>query len=201
MSREKGTNLCWMTKLKIENFSFSPKCTISFSPFSSHHHLQSSAFLYLSTSSFTAAAKASPFSSLLSLSLFFSHTPLQPNRLATMPPAKRDQNTNTNVSNPELTATIRASLSMTTKQIDLIFELTHRKFEAEMSAAEVEARLKRELIVKRSKARVAASVAAASSSTTAAASSRRPITDEEDDITGDVPTEVMSITPWFAGLL
>ncbi len=45
MSREKGTTPWWMTKLKIENFSQSIKCTISFSPFSSHHHPQSSAFL------------------------------------------------------------------------------------------------------------------------------------------------------------
>ncbi len=69
-----------------------------------------------------------------------------------------------------------------------------------MAAAEVEARLKRELIVKESKTRVAASVAAASAATTAAASARRPMADEEDDIIGEVPTEVMSITLRFAGL-
>ncbi len=60
-----------------------------------------------------------------------------------------------------------------------------------MAAAEVEARLRRELMVKESEARVAASVAAASAVTTAAAPARRPMADEEDDITGEVPTEVI----------
>ncbi len=89
---------------------------------------------------------------------------------------------------------------MTPEQTDLIFELTRRKLEAEMAAAEVEAKLKRELMVKESEARVAASVAATSTATTAAAPTRRPIADEEDHITGDVLTEVMSITLRFAGL-
>ena len=60
-----------------------------------------------------------------------------------------------------------------------------------MVVAEVEARLRRELMVKESEARVAASVAAASAATTAAAPARRPMADEEDDITGEVPTEVI----------
>ncbi len=68
-----------------------------------------------------------------------------------------------------------------------------------MAAAEMEARLRRELMVKESEARVAASVAAASAATTAAAPARRPMTDEENDIIGEVSTEVMSITLWFAG--
>ena len=89
---------------------------------------------------------------------------------------------------------------MTPEQTDLIFELTRRKLEAEMAAAEVEARLRRELMVKESEARVAASVAAASAATTAAAPARRPMGDEEDDITGEVPIEVMSITLRFEGL-
>ena len=157
-------------------------------------------FLHLLASSFAAAAKASPSSSSASLSLFFSHTPLQPNKLATMPPARRDQNANINASTSESTATIQVPSTMTPEQTDLIFELTRRKLEAEMAAAEVEARLRRELMVKESEARVAASVAAASAATTAAAPARRPMADEEDDITGEVPTEVMSITLRFAGL-
>lgn len=68
-----------------------------------------------------------------------------------------------------------------------------------MAAAEVEARLRRELVVKESEARVAAAVASAAA-TTAAAPARRVTTEEEDDITGEVPPEVMSITLRFAGL-
>ncbi len=157
-------------------------------------------FLHLLASSFAAAAKVSPSSSSASLSLFFLHIPLQPNKLATMPPARRDQNANMNAPTLKSTATIQVSSTMTAEQTDLIFELTRRKLEAEMAAAEVEARLRRELIVKKSEARVAASVAAASAATTAAAPARRPMADEEDDITGEVPTEVMSITLRFAGL-
>ena len=109
-------------------------------------------FLHLLASSFAAAAKASPSSSSASLSLFFSHTPLQPNKLATMPPARRDQNANINASTSESTATIQVPSTMTPEQTDLIFELTRRKLEAEMAAAEVEARLRRELMVKGSEA-------------------------------------------------
>ncbi len=47
---------------------------------------------------------------------------------------------------------------MTPEQTDLIFELTRRKVEAEMGAAEVEPTLSRELMVKESEARVATSV-------------------------------------------
>ncbi len=90
---------------------------------------------------------------------------------------------------------------MIPEQTDLIFELTRRKLEAEMAAAEVEARLKRELMVKESEARVAASVAAASAATTAAAPAQRLMADNKDDITGEVPTEVINITFWFEGLL
>ncbi len=75
---------------------------------------------------------------------------------------------------------------MTPEQTDLIFEFTLRKLEAKMAAAEVKARLRRKLMVKESEAQVAASVAAAAA--------RKPIADEEDDITGEVPTDVMSIT-------
>ncbi len=149
-------------------------------------------FLHPSASSFAAAAKASPSSSPASLSLFFSHTPLQPNKLATMPSARRDQNVNTNAPTPESTATIQVSSTMTPEQTDLIFKLTCRKLEAEIAAAEVEARLRQELMVKESEARVAASVAAASAATTTAAPARRPMADEEDDLTGEVPTEVIS---------
>ena len=149
--------------------------------------------LHLSTSLFAAAAKASLSSSPTSLSLFFSHAPLQPKKLAKMSLASRDQNANTNASIPESTATIQVPLTMTPEQDDLIFELTHRKLEVEMAAAEVKARLRRELMVKESEARVAASVAVTPA--------QRPMADEEDDITGEVLTEIMSITLRFAGLL
>ena len=178
ISHEKGITPSWMTKLKVETSSL----VISLSLL---------VFLHLSASSFAVAAKASPSSSPSLLSLFFSHTPLQPNKLTTMPPAMKDQNANTNASTTELTATIQVPSKMTPEQTDLIFELTRRKLEAEMAAAEVEARLRRELMVKESEARVAASVAAASAATTAAAPARRPMGDEEDDIIGEVPTEVI----------
>ena len=92
---------------------------------------------------------------------------------------------------------------MTQEQNELLFELTCRKLEAELAAAEVEARLKRELMVKESEARIAVAVAAASAaaaSTTAGAQAWMS-TAEEDDITGEVPLEVTSITLRFAGLL
>ncbi len=76
---------------------------------------------------------------------------------------------------------------MTPEQTDLIFELTCRKLEAEMAAAEVEARLRRELMVKGSEARVVASVAAALAATTTAAPARRPMADEENNITDQTP--------------
>lgn len=96
--------------------------------------------------------------------------------------------------------------AMTQEQSQLIFKLTRRKLEAELAAAEVEARLRQELMVKESEARVASSVAAATAATSAAppaapagAQARRTIGDE-DDITGEVPPEVMSIILQFAGL-
>ncbi len=107
-------------------------------------------FLHLLISSFTAAANASLSSSPVLLSFFFSHTPMQPNKLATMPSARRDQNANTNSSTPESTATIQVPSTMTPEQTDLNFELTRHKLEAEMAAAKVEARLRRELMVKKS---------------------------------------------------
>ncbi len=86
-----------------------------------------------------------------------------------MPPAKRDQNVNINPSTPESKETIRVPSTMASEQTDLIFELTRRKLEAEMAAVKVKARLRRELMVKQSEARVAASVAATSASTNAVA--------------------------------
>ncbi len=158
-------------------------------------------FLHLSASSFAAVAKATPSSSPALLSLFYLHTPLQPDKLATMPPARKNQNANTNASTPESTATIQVPSTMTPEQNDLIFELTSRKLEVEMTAAEVEDGLRRELMIKESEAQVTASVAAASASTTAAALAQRPMADEEDNIAGEIPTEVMSIGLRFAGLL
>ncbi len=75
---------------------------------------------------------------------------------------------------------------MTPKQTDLILELTRRKFEAEMTAAEVEVSLRWELMVKGSEIRVAVSVDAVSAAILAAAPARRLIADEEDYITGEV---------------
>ena len=118
-----------------------------------------------------------------------------------MPPAMRNQNANSNASTPESKATIQEPSTMTPGLTDLIFELTCRNLEAEMSGAEVEARLRRELIVKESEVRVMASLTAASAATTTAAPARRPIADEEDDITDEFTTEFMSITLQFAGLL
>ncbi len=89
---------------------------------------------------------------------------------------------------------------MTPEQTDLIFELTHRKLEAKMAVVEVKVRLRQELMIKESEARVVASVVAASAATTAAAPAHRPMADKEDDITVEVPIEVMSITFRFAGL-
>ena len=86
---------------------------------------------------------------------------------------------------------------MTQKQNELLFELTRRKLKAELTAAEVEARLRREMMVKKFEARVAAAMAAAS---TIAGAQAQMLTAEEDDITAEVPPEVMSITPRFAGL-
>ncbi len=118
-----------------------------------------------------------------------------------MPLARRDQNANTNASNPESAAMIEVPSPMITEQTDCNLELTRCKLEADMTAVEVETRLRRDQMVKESEARVAASVSAASTATTAAAPARRPMTDREEDITGKVPTEVMSITLRFAGLL
>ena len=70
-----------------------------------------------------------------------------------------------------------------------------------MAADEVEASLKRELMVKESETRVTASVAAASAATTEAALAWKQMADKEDDITGEDLTEVISITFRFAGLL
>lgn len=71
----------------------------------------------------------------------------------------------------------------------------------------MEAKLRQELIVKESEAWVAASVVAATAAALPAApaaparaQARKPMANE-DDITGEVPPKVMSITLRFAGLL
>lgn len=51
--------------------------------------------------------------------------------------------------------------TMTPEQAGVIFELTHRKLKYKLAASEMEARLRRELMIKESEARVAASVAVA----------------------------------------
>lgn len=55
-------------------------------------------------------------------------------------------------------------------------------------------------MVKESDARVAAATALAAAATTAAQPQRRSAMTEKDDITGEVPPEVMNITLRFAGL-
>ncbi len=117
-----------------------------------------------------------------------------------MPPRK-NPNIGTTSYTPDSTATIQVPATqvppMTQKQNELLFELTRRKLKAELTAAEVEARLRREMMVKKFGARVAAAVAAAS---TIAGAQAQMLTAEEDDITAEVPPEVMSITLRFAGL-
>ncbi len=99
---------------------------------------------------------------------------------------------------------------MTQEQNELHFELTRRKLKAELAAAEVEARLSKKLMIKEFESRVAAAVAAASASAAAALAAAASTTAganapmlkaEENDITGEVPPEVTSITLRFAGLL
>ena len=138
------------------------------------------------------------------LSFFFSYTQLQQSiayKLATMP-LKKDANAGTISSTPDSTATIQVPATqvppMTQEQNNLLFELTRRKFEAELAAAEVEARLRRELIVKESEACVAVAVAAASA--VAAGAKAWMSTAEEDDITSEVLPKVTSITLRFVGL-
>ncbi len=137
------------------------------------------------------------------LSLFFLHTPMQQSiayKLAAMP-LRKDPNAGITSSTPNSTATIQVPATqvppMTQEQNKLLFELIRRKLKAELAAAQVEARFKRKLMVKESKARVAAAVAAAS---TTAGAQVRMSTAEEDDITSEVPSEVTSITLRFAGL-
>lgn len=60
---------------------------------------------------------------------------------------------------------LQVPLRMTPEQTNVIFELTCCKFEAKMAVAEVEVRLRRELMVKESKARVAAAMASAAAIT------------------------------------
>ncbi len=91
---------------------------------------------------------------------------------------------------------------MTQEQNELLFELTRRKLEAELAAVEVEARLRRELMLKETEARIAAAVTAASAaaaSTTSGAQARMS-TAGEDHIISEAPPEVTSITLQFAGL-
>ncbi len=130
-----------------------------------------------------------------------------------MPPRK-DPSVGNNSSIPDSTVTIQGPATQvsptTQEQNKLLFELTRRKLKAELAAEEVKARLKQELMVKESEARVAAVVAAASASaaavlaaatSTTVGAKARMSTAEEDDIRGKVPPKVTSITSRFAGLL
>lgn len=107
-------------------------------------------------------------------------------------------------STPNLSSFIQVLSIITPKQINQIFGLTRWKLEAELAATEDEARLRQELIVKESDARVVAAttsaVAATATATAAAKPQRRILMTEEDDITDEVPPKVMSITLCFAGL-
>lgn len=97
---------------------------------------------------------------------------------------------------------------MTQEQTNLIFNLTYQKLKVDLAtaeldvrvrrvAAEKEAKLQRELIVEESEARVATAITAA---VTPVAAPQRSSLAEEDNITGEVPPKVMSITLYFAGL-
>ena len=99
---------------------------------------------------------------------------------------------------------------MTQEQNELHFELTRRKLKAELAAAEVEARLGKKLMIREFESHVAAAVAAASAWAAAASAAAASTTTganapmlkaEENDITGEVPSEVTSITLRFASLL
>ena len=57
---------------------------------------------------------------------------------------------------------------MTQEQNEFLFEFTRRRLKAELAAAEMEATLRQELMVKESETRVAAAVAAASALAAAA---------------------------------
>ncbi len=119
----------------------------------------------------------------------------------------------TNSSTPNSSATIQVpgtqlQPTVTQEQTNLIFDLTCRKLEADLAVAELDARVRRvateeetklrqELMVIELEVRVGAAVANAAAPV--AAPQRRLLT-EEDDITGEVPPEVMSITFCFAGL-
>ena len=116
-----------------------------------------------------------------------------------MPPWK-DHNAGTTSFTPDSTATIQVLATqvppMTQEQNELFFELTRRKLKAELAAVEVEARLRRELMLKETEARIAAAVAAASTTSGAQA---RMSTAGEDHIISEAPPEVTSITLQFAG--
>ena len=63
----------------------------------------------------------------------------------------------------------------------------------------MEARLFQKLLINKSEARVIALVAAVTTAV-ASASTRRLLIDEEDKITGEVPSKVLSISLRFKGL-
>ena len=128
-------------------------------------------------------------------------------------PSRKDHNVDTTSSTHDSTATIQVPATqvspMTHEQNEPFFELTRRKLKAELAATEMEARLKQELMVEKSEARVAAAVAAASASAAAASATAasttagaqvRMSTAEEDDINGEISPEVTSITSRFEGL-
>lgn len=69
-----------------------------------------------------------------------------------------------------------------------------------MAIAEVEARLKRELMIKKLEACNAATIASAAAIIVATLAQRVTI-EEENNITGEVPLKVINITFRFAGLL
>ena len=110
--------------------------------------------------------------------------------------SRRDQTATT----PDLTATMQVPSSMTPDQNEQIFELMRQKLAAEVAATEGKARLERELIKKESDARIAASTAAATAAGPGGGTVQRKTLSEDDDIIGEVPPEVSSISLRFAGL-
>lgn len=81
---------------------------------------------------------------------------------------------------------IQMSLIITSKHFRVIFKLISYKFQSELSMAEMEARLKQELIIKESKVRVAAiimtDIATVIAITALASPTWRLMVDEEDKI-------------------
>lgn len=92
---------------------------------------------------------------------------------------------------------------MTPKQTNLLFKFICCKLKTEIVAAKVETRLRRELMIKKSKAYIATSVATAITATAAAPAKAQAWNSKvkKNNITSEVPFKVISIIFRFVGLL